>query len=116
MAGRDPGGAVATLAMGVGGTVIGCGVFAYFAGSMERITPITPVGFVVATGGAFTLLFFYKLLGAISSSKARCRAVSGDHITPEVSSAKWFTTIDAPICQVSIWHFSYWALFGHFSI
>ncbi len=63
MPGRDPGGAVATLAMGVGGTVIGCGVFAYFAGSMERITPITPVGFVVATGGAFTLLFFYKLLG-----------------------------------------------------
>ncbi|HJN08819.1 MAG: GlsB/YeaQ/YmgE family stress response membrane protein [Pirellulaceae bacterium] len=63
MPGRDPGGAVATLAMGVGGTVIGCGVFAYFSGSTERITPISPIGFVVATGGAFILLFFYKLLG-----------------------------------------------------
>ena len=47
MPGRDPGGAVATLGMGVGGTVIGCGVFAYFSGSMERITPISPLGFVV---------------------------------------------------------------------
>lgn len=63
MPGRDPGGAVATLAMGVGGTVIGCGVFAYFSGSTERITPISPLGFAVATGGAFILLFFYKLLG-----------------------------------------------------
>jgi len=63
MPGRDPGGAVATLAMGIGGTVIGCGVFAYFSGSTERITPISPLGFAVATGGAFILLFFYKLLG-----------------------------------------------------
>jgi uncharacterized membrane protein YeaQ/YmgE (transglycosylase-associated protein family) len=63
MPGRDPGGAVATLCMGVGGTVIGCGVFAYFSGSTERITPISPLGFVVATGGAFVLLFFYRLLG-----------------------------------------------------
>ena len=63
MPGRDPGGAVATLGMGVGGTVIGCAVFAYFSGSMERITPISPIGFVVATGGAFILLFFYRLLG-----------------------------------------------------
>ncbi len=63
MPGRDPGGAVATLAMGVGGTVIGCGVFAYFSESVERITPISPIGFVVATAGAFILLFFYRLLG-----------------------------------------------------
>ncbi len=63
MPGRDPGGAIATLAMGVGGTVIGCGVFAYFSSSAQRITPISPIGFGVATGGAFILLFFYKLLG-----------------------------------------------------
>jgi uncharacterized membrane protein YeaQ/YmgE (transglycosylase-associated protein family) len=63
MPGRDPGGAIATLAMGVGGTIIGCGVFAYFAESADRITPISPIGFAVATGGAFILLFFYKLLG-----------------------------------------------------
>ncbi len=63
MPGRDPGGAVATLAMGVGGTVIGCGILTFFWNQGTRITPISPIGFVVATCGAFILLFFYKLLG-----------------------------------------------------
>ena len=62
MPGRDPGGAVATLAMGVGGTVIGCGTLTYFWEG-HRVTPISPIGLVVATGGAFILLFFYRLLG-----------------------------------------------------
>ena len=62
MPGRDPGGAVATLCMGVGGTVIGCGLVAYFYQG-HRVTPISPLGFIVATAGAFTLLFFYRLLG-----------------------------------------------------
>jgi len=61
MPGRDPGGAVATLAMGIGGTVIGCGTLAYFYEG-QRVTPISPVGLAVATGGAFVLLFFYRLL------------------------------------------------------
>ena len=61
MPGRDPGGAVVTLAMGIGGTVIGCGTLAYFYRG-EHITPISLIGFVVATGGAFILLFFYRLL------------------------------------------------------
>jgi len=62
MPGKDPGGAVATLAMGVAGTVIGCGVLSYFLQG-HVISPITPLGFCVGTGGAFLLLFFYKLLG-----------------------------------------------------
>ena len=62
MPGRDPGGAVATLMMGVGGTVIGCAVLMYFTNG-QRVTPISPIGFVVATVGAFVLLFFYRLLG-----------------------------------------------------
>jgi uncharacterized membrane protein YeaQ/YmgE (transglycosylase-associated protein family) len=62
MPGRDPGGAVATLAMGIGGTVIGCGTLTYFSEAGTRISPISPLGFVVATGGAFILLFFYRLL------------------------------------------------------
>ena len=61
MPGRDPGGAVATLAMGIGGTVIGCGTLSYFYEG-QRVTPISPLGLVVATGGAFVLLFFYRLL------------------------------------------------------
>ncbi len=61
MPGRDPGGTVATLAMGVGGAVIGCAVLTYFSG--HHITPVSPLGFVVATAGAFVLLGFYRLLG-----------------------------------------------------
>jgi uncharacterized membrane protein YeaQ/YmgE (transglycosylase-associated protein family) len=61
MPGRDPGGAIATLAMGVGGTVIGCAVLTYFSG--HHVTPVSPLGFVVATVGAFILLVFYRLLG-----------------------------------------------------
>jgi uncharacterized membrane protein YeaQ/YmgE (transglycosylase-associated protein family) len=62
MPGKDPGGAVATLAMGIAGTIIGCGVVSYFWQG-HIISPISPLGFCVATGGAFVLLFFYKLLG-----------------------------------------------------
>ena len=62
MPGRDPGGAVATLAMGVAGTVIGCGTLGYFY-TGYRVTPISPLGLLVSTVGAFVLLFFYKLLG-----------------------------------------------------
>lgn len=62
MPGRDPGGTVTTLAMGVGGTIIGCGLWSYFT-TGSRITPISPMGFVVGTGGALIILIFYKLLG-----------------------------------------------------
>src|SRR5687767_661940 len=62
MPGKDPGGAVATLAMGVAGTIIGCGVISYFWKG-HVVSPISPLGFCVATAGAFVLLFFYKLLG-----------------------------------------------------
>jgi len=61
MPGRDPGGAVATLLMGMGGAVIGCGILAFFVPAM-RVKPISVIGFVVATAGAFVLLFFYRLL------------------------------------------------------
>ncbi|RIK74669.1 MAG: transglycosylase [Planctomycetota bacterium] len=61
MPGRDPGGAVATLAMGIGGVVIGCGSVTYFLDG-PRVTPISPIGFLTATAGAFVLLFFYRLL------------------------------------------------------
>jgi uncharacterized membrane protein YeaQ/YmgE (transglycosylase-associated protein family) len=61
MPGRDPGGAVATLLMGIAGTVIGCAVLMYLSGG-HRISPISPLGFVVGTAGAFVILFFYKLL------------------------------------------------------
>jgi uncharacterized membrane protein YeaQ/YmgE (transglycosylase-associated protein family) len=61
MPGRDPGGAVATLAMGIGGTVIGCATLSYFYEG-HRVTPISLPGLAVATAGAFVLLLFYRLL------------------------------------------------------
>lgn len=61
MPGRDPGGAVATLLMGIGGSIIGAGVLAFFWVG-HRVTPLSPEGFLVAIGGSFILLFFYRLL------------------------------------------------------
>ncbi len=62
MPGRDPGGAVATLLMGVTGTVIGCSLLKFFYPAVE-VTPISILGFSVGTGGAFLILAFYKVLG-----------------------------------------------------
>lgn len=61
MPGRDPGGPVATLAIGCGGSVIGSGLLMYFWQG-TRISAISLLGFAVATAGAFVLLFFYRLL------------------------------------------------------
>lgn len=60
MPGRDPGGAVVTLLLGIAGTVIGLGTLNYFYVG-QRITPISPLGLAVATAGSFGLLFFYRL-------------------------------------------------------
>ena len=61
MPGRDPGGAVGTMLMGIGGSVIGCGTVLFFWRDTQ-IDPISGKGFFAATLGAFTLLFFYRLL------------------------------------------------------
>ncbi len=60
--GRNPGGPIATLMMGIAGTCLGLGMLTYFNGG-QRITPISPLGFVVAVVGAGVLLFFHRLLG-----------------------------------------------------
>lgn len=62
MPGRDPGGAVATLLMGVVGTVVGCGTLKYFYPA-ANVSPISILGFCVGTGGAFVILALYKVLG-----------------------------------------------------
>jgi len=61
MPGRDPGGSIVTMLMGIGGAVIGCGVMYYYSNG-ERVTPISMVGFPVAIAGAFILLIFYRLM------------------------------------------------------
>jgi len=62
MPGRDPGGAVATILMGIGGTIMGCGVMSFF-GDGQRVIPVSPLGMVVGIVGTMLILFFYKLLG-----------------------------------------------------
>ena len=61
MPGRDPGGAVGTMLMGIAGCIMGCGTLAFFTDGV-RVTPISLVGFVAATGGAFVILLFYRIL------------------------------------------------------
>ncbi|MCC6491937.1 MAG: GlsB/YeaQ/YmgE family stress response membrane protein [Pirellulales bacterium] len=62
MPGRDPGGAIATVLMGIGGTILGCGTMSYFYEG-ERVVPVSPLGMVVGVMGTLIILFFYKLLG-----------------------------------------------------
>lgn len=61
MPGRDPGGAIGTMLMGIVGCVIGCGTVMFFKEG-ARVEPISVIGFCAATGGAFILLLFYRIL------------------------------------------------------
>ena len=61
MPGRDPGGAVATVVIGITGSVLGCGTLAFFSNA-QKITPISPLGFCLATAGSFVLLFVHRVL------------------------------------------------------
>ena len=66
--GRRWGGAVATLVMGITGVIIGCGVYSLIY--KQQISPITSVGLVCGTLGAFTILLFYRLLGGFLIDEA----------------------------------------------
>src|SRR5207249_4906700 len=60
--GKDPGGTLPTVIIGILGSIIGAGVLLFFSADL-RVTPISPVGFVVALGGTSLLLVVYRLLG-----------------------------------------------------
>ncbi len=62
MPGRDPGGPIVTIVLGIAGSVIGCGIAGCFLAD-ERITPISFVGSLVAITGAFGLLAAYRVFG-----------------------------------------------------
>ena len=62
MPGRDPGGSVATLLMGIVGTLIGCAILQFFSHGV-RVEPVSIKGFFVGTAGALVILTFYKVLG-----------------------------------------------------
>jgi len=74
MPGRDPGGAIATMLTGIGGSVVGCGV-AMFFWKDAAIDPISFKGFFAAVFGAFTLLFFYRLLSGAFFKETRSSVI-----------------------------------------
>lgn len=58
--GRDPGGAFATLMIGVLGSIIGAGVVMFF--TSQRVMPISVIGFPVAIIGTSLILLTYRVL------------------------------------------------------
>lgn len=60
--GKDGGGALATVVIGILGSVIGAALLAFFVEGAE-VTPISIIGFFVALGGTTILLLSYRLLG-----------------------------------------------------
>ena len=76
---------LATLLMGIGGTFIGCSVLMYCTGG-QRISPMSPMGFVVGTAGAFVILFFYRLLGGGHGRSTYRAELSGPHFAKSRSS------------------------------
>ena len=62
MPGKDNCGALATVIIGILGSVIGAALLAFFIEG-QRISPISPLGFVVALGGTTLLLATARLMG-----------------------------------------------------
>ncbi len=60
--GKDGGGALATVILGILGSLVGAALLAFFVEGV-RVTPISLLGFVVALGGTTLLLVTYRLLG-----------------------------------------------------
>lgn len=58
MPGRDPGGMIVTVLLGIAGAVVG----GYIGRSLGWYGPDQPAGFIVATLGAILLLVVYRLL------------------------------------------------------
>lgn len=74
--GRDPGGVIATMAIGAIGAIVGCGVLMYFLES--RVSPMSISGFAAATVGAFILLVMHRLLSRGTLTRASRRGVHAD--------------------------------------
>ncbi len=57
---RQPAGSVATLLLGIVGSAVGLLVLSLFVKD-RQLNPISPLGFLAATAGAFLLLIGYQL-------------------------------------------------------
>ena len=59
--GKDPGGALGTVVLGILGTVIGAALLAFYSNDL-RVTPISVPGFLVALAGTSLLLVSYRVI------------------------------------------------------
>ena len=91
MPGRDAGGAVATILIGIAGTLIGCTMLRYFYPN-QIVDPISMEGFAIGSVGAFALLLFYKVLGGYGlldkEAAERSRSVLRDGENRETDSRR----------------------------
>lgn len=63
--GKEPSGTVATMVIGIAGSTLGLLVLSRVTsrwGAATPLNPISPVGMLAATAGAFVLLAAYRLL------------------------------------------------------
>jgi uncharacterized membrane protein YeaQ/YmgE (transglycosylase-associated protein family) len=58
--GQEPRGTMGTILIGVMGSVLGPFVLSFYLGH-PNFNPISPLGFLAAIGGAFTLLVAYRV-------------------------------------------------------
>jgi uncharacterized membrane protein YeaQ/YmgE (transglycosylase-associated protein family) len=58
MPGRDPGGLIITIALGIGGAFVA----AYVGHAAHLYRPGQPAGFIASIGGAMALLLVYRLI------------------------------------------------------
>ena len=65
---RQPTGPVSTLLLGITGSVVGLLVLSLFLGG-RQMNPISPLGFLAATAGAFLLLIGYRLLSGFFAKR-----------------------------------------------
>ena len=68
--GREPAGTVGTLTIGILGSVLGPLALSCLLKTRD-FNPISPLGLLVAVGGAFVVLVAYRLLAAILSARRR---------------------------------------------
>ena len=70
--GRDPGGALVTLVLGIGGSLIGAATYSWASGhQFELKNMISLVGFGVSVGGALVLLLSHRLLSGRMFGRGR---------------------------------------------
>jgi len=62
MPGKDGGGALATVIIGILGSLVGAALLAFFVQG-AHVTPISLLGFFVALGGTTILLISYRIMG-----------------------------------------------------